>query len=181
MSTPELDNASRSRKTNFQGRSGLLNEFESCCIPVLDFIHNFYSSPCRLTPLDPFPSLRELRPGQEVIYSSTSLYTVIAHATWNQLFSHLSIPLVSKFLCGGTTNSIITCGRVCGVRPTVSPAANPVNRFDLRRSKKGLQESVGKEGDGNVFGMVCAQLVVRNVKVGATDHGFFVKLGMDRR
>jgi hypothetical protein len=72
----------------------------------------------------------------------------------SNFFLLLSIPPSSKFLCGGTTNSIVTSGRVCGLRPAVSPAANPVSRFDLRRSQKGLQESVKKQGDGNVFGMV---------------------------
>jgi hypothetical protein len=45
-----------------------------------------YSSPCRLTPLDPSPSLTKFAYWTRVICYSTSLYTVIAHAPWMQLF-----------------------------------------------------------------------------------------------
>jgi hypothetical protein len=50
----------------------------------------------------------------------------------------LIIPPLSKLLRGGTTECIMTSGRVCAVRPSVSPVANPESQFLLRRSKKGL-------------------------------------------
>jgi hypothetical protein len=79
------------------------------------------------TPLGPFPSLSELCTGQEAFCTSSSLYIVIAHAPRKHPESFPSIPQISKFLRGGTTNYVVTSSRLFVVWLAAPPAAQPVN------------------------------------------------------
>jgi hypothetical protein len=65
--------------------------------------------------------------GQEAIGTSSSLYIVIAHAPRKHPDPFSFRPRISKILRAGTTHYIGTSSRLCGVRPAVPPAANPVN------------------------------------------------------